>query len=311
MSIVKAPSKRTSIYVVIATKGRSPEVGALLQRLRSQSLLPERVIVVGTCSEDLPPLDADAPFEVRTWIAARAGITVQRNEGITILTELGLMLPQSIVVFFDDDFRPRSDWLMLCAEAFAARPDVGALTGLVLADGINRRCGLSEEEADRFLDGSWPAQGHWTTGPLRDIGSLYGCNMAFAGSVLQICRFDEELPLYGWQEDRDIAGQVRSRRRVIIEPTCRGVHLGSGNGRTSGLRFGYSQIANIVYLQRKGTVEASVTIRFLARALASNILHTVHSAERRVYASRLHGNVLAIADLLRGTCLPRRIVELS
>ena len=247
-----------------------------------------------------------------TYIHGSRVLEVQYNamRGLVFLPVIGV-LSQSIVVFFDDDFRPHSDWLRLCVDAFSRWSDVGALSGLILADGVNRHTCFDEEEADHFLDGTSSAQKHWATGERRNIGTLYGCNMAFRGRVLETCRFDEELPLYGWQEDRDIAGQVRRKNRVILEPNCQGVHLGAGSGRTSGLRLGYSQIANIVYLARKGTVEPPVAFEFLTRALASNTVHAIFSKKRSIYLSRLRGNLFALTDLAFGRCRPRRIVNMQ
>ena len=307
---VVSPRAIADVTVIVVTKGRSPEVTVLLSRLARQALLPRRVLVVGTCAEDFDPAaiaDATA-FECHGWISMRMGTTSQRNEGIDFLRKAGLLHEAASVVFFDDDFRPAADWLAKCAELLDRGRGIHAVTGCVLSDGVHG-ASISEDDADRYIDGGLAPRPHWASGMRRDIGSLYGCNMGFRASTFLSCRFDEELPLYGWQEDRDITGQVKRRGRVVFEPSCRGVHLGAGSGRSSGLRFGYSQIANLVYLRGKGTVELRVLIKFLFRAVVGNSVKAIRDERRAMYLQRLKGNALAAFDLLRGTCRPRRIID--
>ena len=65
-------------------------------------------------------------------------------------------------------------------------------------------------------------------------------------------RFDENLPLYGWLEDIDFARSIAPYGRVVKSMLLRGVHLGVKRGRTSGVKLGYSQIANPLYMLEKG-----------------------------------------------------------
>jgi GT2 family glycosyltransferase len=63
--------------------------------------------------------------------------------------------------------------------------------------------------------------------------------------------FDERLPLYGWQEDVDLSRRLAAFGTVVKVPAARGVHLSVKLGRNSGVRLGYSQIANPLYLSFK------------------------------------------------------------
>jgi hypothetical protein len=91
--------------------------------------------------------------------------------------------------------------------------------------------------------------------------------MAFTDTVIRQTRFDVNLPLYGWQEDRDYTDMALRLGRVIYFPDCRGVHLGVKSGRTGGGKLGYSQIANPVYLMKKGTMGYKIGLKFIGRAL--------------------------------------------
>ena len=50
---------------------------------------------------------------------------------------------------------------------------------------------------------------------MREIRGTYGCNMAFRTAGIGSVRFDERLPLYGWQEDLDFCGALRGSGRIV------------------------------------------------------------------------------------------------
>ncbi len=99
--------------------------------------------------------------------------------------------------------------------------------------------------------------------------------------------------------------------RIVRDSNLSGVHLGVKGGRTSGVRFGYSQIANPVYLWRKGTLHLDRALGQIARNVAANLRKSLKPepwADRR---GRVRGNFRAFYDLLRGRLDPRRVRELS
>lgn len=303
-------------HVVIATKGRPKEVAVLLGQLIGQTQTPASIIVVGAGESDIEGLAAyrdRAPCPLEIVIQDPPGLPRQRNRGVDTLAAIGAWSARKaddFVVFYDDDFRPDPAWIENAAAVFAADPSVVGLTGVVLADGVTRS-GLGEEDAIAFIRGERAPEKHWASGETeRDMLSAYGCNMAFRGDVFDACRFDENLPMYAWQEDRDFTGQALRLGRVILTPRCRGVHLGVKGGRQSGVRFGYSQIANPIYLAGKGTISAHRKRMFLARALAANCVYSLSRSRHADYPGRLKGNFLAIRDLFAGTCRPQKILEL-
>jgi glycosyltransferase involved in cell wall biosynthesis len=302
-------------HVVIATKDRASEVFTLLSHLARQTLQPDRILVVGTSASDIAGLDRHpiaAGGLVELLIASRTGLTIQRNVALSALRS-GAGLPGSrkaFVAFFDDDFRPADDWLERCADRLARDADVVGVTGRVLADGV-RSIAISEADAESYLSGVLPPQKHWSDMPAgQDVASLYGCNMAFIDDVARACSFDEELPLYGWQEDCDYTGQAKQYGRTVIDSGCRGVHLGVKGGRTSGVRFGYSQIANPLHIASKGRMTRLRAARFVLRALAANVVRSVPPATLFDYRGRLRGNLRAVFDLMRGKCRPREALNL-
>jgi hypothetical protein len=303
-------------YVIVATKGRAREVYELLDWLSEQTLQPRSVVIVGVESADVAGVETH-PYAIGGKLhvlrTQTAGLCIQRNAGLDYLLAPDRQAGQVdgfFVTFFDDDFRPARDWLQHCRDTFLARPDVAALTGRVLADGA-RGASLSSAEARGYIEGRIAPSKHWASGEReRDTGSMYGCNMAFRASVVRYCRFEENLPLYGWQEDQDYTAQARALGRTVYVPACKGVHLGCKSGRVSGMRFGYSQIANPLYLWRKGTMPAGKGARFVLRHLLANSARSLRRNTLVDYPGRLKGNLLAIVDILRGSCHPGRVLEL-
>ena len=297
--------------VVIATRGRPNETETLLNNLSHQEKLPSCVVIVGSAPADLPRSENRWPFQVINLLSEKVGLTAQRNRGVAELQKIGqLEHARHFVVFFDDDFRPRASWLREASNAFARESRLAGLTGQVLADGV-KGGHLTEGEAESILLGHARPRHHWSTGDTpRLVDSLYGCNMAVRASVASSCRFDEELPLYGWQEDCDFTGQVRRLGEARIIPTCQGVHLGVKSARSSGLRLGYSQIANPLHIAARKNMRASRMLRFIARAVLANAAKTLLGRQAEDYPGRLRGNVLAMMDLMRGRCSPTRIMEI-
>jgi hypothetical protein len=74
--------------------------------------------------------------------------------------------------------------------------------------------------------------------------------------------------------------------------------------------LGYSQIANAVYLARKGTVPRSHLAHLVVKNLLSNSLRSLRPEPFVDRRGRLLGNILALADLVRGRISPERILAL-
>lgn len=296
---------------MVATRGRPDETGRLLRKLSLQDLLPAHVVVVGTVASDLPGIADSFSYPTSLVLSQRAGLTAQRNAGLDELRRAALLeQPDRCVVFFDDDFRPANSWLRIASSAFQNDPNLAGITGQVLADGINGDA-IGEDEAVAILAGEAAPRRHWSSGAVsRTVESLYGCNMAVTSAVATACRFDEALPLYGWQEDCDFTGQVRRLGQTRIVPECQGVHLGVKSARSSGLRLGYSQIANPIRIYHRKNMTRLRLVRFLSRALVANTIRTLSGRKTVDYRGRLNGNTLALLDLMRGDCSPSRILDL-
>jgi hypothetical protein len=289
--------------VIVSTRGRPAIVRSLVEQLAQQTVPPDHVFIIGSSSDDIGGLDPN--HDRMTARVGRTGSTFQRNDGLALAGAR-----YSYIVFFDDDFVPSRFWLQRMAEIFEARRDIAGVTGTVLADGT-RDAGIPLEDAKAMV-ARRDANASGGGGLIERFGYGHnvGCNMAYRYSALQGITFDERLPLYAWHEDSDVRGQVERRGLFVRAEALWGVHLGHKLGRGRGLTLGYSQIANAVYLGRKGTVPK----RFLATIATKNVLiNALRSFRPEPFIDRrgrLHGNLIALADALRGRLAPERILEL-
>ena len=191
--------------------------------------------------------------------------------------------------------------------AFARHPEWAVMTGHVLADGINGP-GLSFQQARDILAGApdGDPERHERVAP----AGAYGCNMVFRAADIAEHRFDERLPLYGWQEDTDFSRLVARGRPIVRLHGLRGVHLGVKRGRVSGVRFGYSQVVNPLYLVRKGTGTGRWAANLIVRNVLANVALSFRPEPHVDRLGRLKGNLIAAGHLMRGRCDPEFIMRL-
>src|SRR5258708_14951743 len=94
---------RTSISVVIASKGRPDFVSETIENLQRQTFKPKEIIIVVPSVEDLP--GKQWQDDVR-YIVGPLGLTLQRNKCIEAISNT-----VTYVGFFDDDIELKADYL--------------------------------------------------------------------------------------------------------------------------------------------------------------------------------------------------------
>jgi GT2 family glycosyltransferase len=301
------PNSQTSgklrIAVGIATAGRKAVLSIALDLLARQSRLPDTLVVCPAGAEDLESGLVDhLPFPTVVRSGKR-GLTAQRNIILSAAADA------DVIVFFDDDYFPQLNYLEEVERIFLGDADVVALTGRPMQDGANGP-GVDAEIALRLIS----ADVAMPPAPvLAPTYGTYGCNMSFRMEPIRShgVLFDENLPLYGWQEDIDFSRQLAPFGRIVDANFLCGVHLGTKSGRTSGARFGYSQIANPVYLIRKGTMSVGFAAPLMWRNVLANVGRSLRPEPWIDRRGRLRGNWLALWDLVRKRISPHRILDLT
>jgi len=283
------------IHIVIATVGRGDLLRHTVDLIAAQTRPADGVMIVAPSDADFGTAGQSAVQP--ELVLSPKGLCRQRNRALDLLAGR-----TDVVLFLDDDFVMAPDYLAAIEAMFTADPGLAGITGNLVADGV-RRGGYTVEQAldliARDAGGLDPA--------IIPRTALYGCNMALRIALAQGLRFDEALPLYGWQEDIDYTMQLARRGRLVSSGRVTGVHLGVRGGRTSGRRLGYSQVANLVYLLRKGTIPLWLANRLFWQNLAANLLRAPFPEPHIDRAGRLAGNARALADLVLGRIDPRKI----
>ena len=149
----------------------------------------------------------------------------------------------------------------------------------------------------------------------REITGKYadGCNgiIAFRSTRAGALRFDERLPLYGWQEDLDFCVALRRLGRIVRTNLIWGVHLGTKRGKGSEVRLGYSQIVNPAYIVSKGNMSVWYALQLAARNVAANIVRSIRPESYVDRRGRLQGNVIGMFHLIAGRLTPEYILKLK
>jgi len=287
--------------LVIATHRRPEIIAPLLAMIGRQSVQPDSIVLSVVDDGDLP--DTRQLGSSVVVLKGTPGSCTQRNRGIDHLS--GAV---DIIVFLDDDFWMAADYLEIVRGIFANNPDIVAMTGNVIADGATTQ-GYSIDEAEAQLRRYRPDGKGLEGAGISDVEDTYGCNMAFRESSIGAVRFDERLPLYGWQEDVDFSAQLRTQGRIVKAERAVGVHLGSKRGKTSGVRFGYSQVVNPLYIVFKGNMRLGRALVLITKNILANTAGSISPEPFIDRRGRLRGNLTGLRDLLLGRLDPSRILK--
>jgi GT2 family glycosyltransferase len=288
-----------SIAVGIATRGRPAILAEAVSELARQTRQPEAILICHVTDDDVGDLPVRRP-DIR-FLRAEAGLPRQRNAILDAARE-------DVVLFLDDDFLAAPAYLDVLGRVLEARPDCVVATGTVIADGA-KGPGLTPAEGRAILAADIPPPDPLCAAP---HFNGYGCNMAFRMEPVRAhgIRVDEALPLYAWYEDIDVTRRLAAYGTILRLAGARGVHLGVKSARTPGLRLGYSQVANPIYLARKGSFPWSHAIPSAARHCAINLARSLAPEPHVDRWGRFRGNMLALWDLVRGRAHPSRILGL-
>lgn len=290
-------------YVGIATSGRMDILGHALASVAAQTQRPETVFVC-TPAQDAAVANAVqlAPELEVKWLEGPRGSCAQRNVILDQLRDA-----RGVLLIMDDDFILAPDYLARLRRLMAENPQLAIVNGALAGDGISGP-GIAPDHVPAYLERARSPAEHEVV--IEERESIYGCNMAINLEHVHDVRFDEALPLYGWQEDVDFSRRLRQFGTIARTNLLAGVHLGVKIGRTSGVRFGYSQIANPIYLLRKGTMTPSHAGRLISKNLAMNVARALKPEPYIDRRGRLKGNILAFVDLLRRRLEPGKIMRL-
>jgi glycosyltransferase involved in cell wall biosynthesis len=286
--------------VVICSANR-PEVLAetVDSVLRGQSVPPVEIIVSVFNQRHVTEKTRAHPA-VRVVLSAIQGTCVQRNVAAKLVAT-------PYTLFLDDDVELASNFIESMEHLLDEEKSAVAATGVLVADGARGDTGL-ERGVAKSCAASYVRE-------RENYDHKEGQNLFVRTAIFERVLFDENLPLYGWLEDLDFATNCLRYGRIIMNTETCFAHLATPSGRTSGLRFGYSQIVNPFYLWRKNGKPGltRVIFRHWLVYLAYNCRRTLVTvpSDRSDRSGRFRGNIIALCHVLVGRVDPSYIVQLS
>jgi len=178
----------TATSVVVATCNRPVELSGCLRSLLAQTHPPTLIVVVDDApgGELTPAIVARYARHgpLRYVEGTRLGLAAAHNRGLREVTT-------PLVAFTDDDVVADEHWLKRLAEAFASAPDVGCVTGKIVAYELTTRAQVLLEGYAGFDKGATRCV--FDLGANRPADPLFpfaagklgsGANMAFARAAL-------------------------------------------------------------------------------------------------------------------------------
>jgi GT2 family glycosyltransferase len=302
LNLARSTSRRwiqMKLGLVIASHGRPDILHQVLVNLLSQSRIPDDIVISAVNPEDVPEV-GQSTVKVQSLFGS-AGLTRQRNRGMSCL--LGTA---DVIIFIDDDFIVGDDYFLNIESLFAQDGSIIGVNGEVVADGANSP-GFTVDEGLRLAQ----QYDRRKAAPfMREIKGTYGCNMAFRAASIGNVRFDERLPLYGWQEDLDFCGALRGGR-IVRTNLVWGIHLGTKRGKGSEVRLGYSQIINPAYIVRKGNMSFAYAFRLASKNFLANLVKSVRPESYIDRRGRLRGNLIGVFHLMTGRLTPEYVLQLE
>ena len=288
------------LAVGIATRGRAVILHETLRLLHAQVRCADRILICYTVDADV--MGVREAYPTVELFLSTPGSACQRNVLLRAAADC------DVVLFLDDDFLAAPAYIAVMMKVLAGDPTIAVLTGTVIADGA-KGPGLSVANGLACLQSDVVSENDLTS---MSWFNGYGCNMGIRMDVVRQHQFefDERLPLYAWYEDIDFTRRVGLHGRIVKLHGARGVHLGAKLGRTSDHRLGYSQVANPVYLARKGSFPWSNTLRSVGRNVLMNCILSLRPEPYIDRRGRLWGNGRALMDLMTGSMAPEKVLKL-
>jgi GT2 family glycosyltransferase len=264
-----------SFDLVVATLGRSDELGRFLDSLEAQRYERVRVVVVDQ-NEDGRVAGLLEGRELETvLLRSEPGLSRARNAALPLLQA-------DLVAWPDDDCVYPAGLLTRVAERFASDAGLDGLTGRA-SDARGRSAASWKADAARLTD-----------------DNLWNRVISFSiflrrSLVEQIGAFDEQLglgspePWSSGEETDYLIRAVRTGARVEYDPTLVVEH----DVRDDDPQIGFRDGASVGYLLRKHGYPARVVARMLVRPVggAAVSLAGLDAGRARYYVASLRGRI--------------------
>jgi glycosyltransferase involved in cell wall biosynthesis len=201
--------------VIVPTFERAESLERCLAGLASQTLAPERIVVIVRTTDEASARVVSAARTQCGWVkqvsVSEAGVVVSMNTGLS-------ECHSDIVAITDDDAVPRPEWLKQLASHYADASVVGVGGRDVLPFNV------PETEVVGAISWSGRVHGehHRGVGPARAVRMLKGVNSSYRREFLQTVGFDPNLRGKGATTDWELCLGAHAHERglkLIYDPS--------------------------------------------------------------------------------------------
>lgn len=294
-----------NVSVVICSVNRPVILHDTVASIAGQTHMPIEILIVVPAKQHV--LEETLAIPGVRLVLGALGLPAQRNAGLDQIN------PKcDLLVFFDDDIELTASYIEEMVALFSGNQQIVISSGRLLHDG-GRGAIINREEARVLCEHYEQSRPESSDARYISSNSAYGCNMVVHYATAKNVRFDEGLPLYAWLEDRDYSHRLTNGLHAPVEfNSAVAVHLGSRSGRIGGVRMGFSEIVNPIYLWIKNRTFSIpyIVIQYWLRCLAGNVLGVLGRDPEYDRIGLLKGNLLGFLHLLSGHCDPSHITKL-
>ena len=286
--------------VVICSANRPQILAETIDSVICGQSLPPREVIVSVFDQRHVAPKTRAHPAVRVVLSSIRGTCVQRNVAAKLVRT-------PYTLFLDDDVELAPSFIESMEGLLGEAEDAIAATGFLVVDGARGDRGLDRDLAKACALNYVRKENNYD--------HEEGQNLFVRTAIFDKVLFDENLPLYGLLEDLDFATNCLRYGRIIMNTETCFAHMATPSGRTSGLRFGYSQIVNPFYLWRKNGKPGLPRVIFhhWLPHMAYNCRRALIKipSDRNDRIGRFTGNLLGFCHLLAGRIDPSYILQLS
>lgn len=245
-----------TLSIVICTLNNYSGLEQCLKSIRSQSRLPEEIVIVhGSNSNGIPEL-LDKIFNgcsmQKKYIRAERSLVIQRNVGIRESV-------CDVVMFLDDDVVLTSTYIKEIMFTYEESQELlGGVQGCIIQDILDSldnkiyKCFSLAHfgEIGVVTPSAWPC---FLGSPTVDsyVEVFNGCMMSFRRDILIKYNFDENLHKYWLLDDVELSFRISRNYKLMQTPRALLYHLSSSGSYESEAKLRMMSVANNYYFFKK------------------------------------------------------------
>lgn len=232
-----------SLSVIIPTKNRPADLGATVESVLRQTVIPFQLIIVDQSETDASRRQLHALYE-------SAALQIRQTTCLSYIYDPGItgsaaarnramkVADGDVWVFLDDDVELEPDFLEELVAAYSHSPEVAGVSGVVInycPPPLAFRLWAWVFARGPFHDDRQPV--YWKASRSRsrspvEVTRLGGGLMSFRASAVRGRKFDEDLHGVSDGEDVDFCVRLGPGGRLMIAPGARLTHKQSPIGRS-------------------------------------------------------------------------------